>query len=161
MAAFTSFGLQALIDAGRRQRHLQAESDPVSRFIDLINSALASGRAHVAGVRGECPHKPEAWGWRGIPSGEDTSWMPQKERIGWIDGTDLYLEQEAALTVAQQVARDGGEPLLIGSRTLHRRLHERGLLVDVEATRDVLTVRRNLESRRRDVLYLHVDTLGL
>jgi hypothetical protein len=161
VAAFTSFGLQALIDAGRRQRHLQAESDPVSRFIDLINSALASGRAHVAGVRGECPHKPEAWGWRGIPSGEDTSWMPQKERIGWIDGTDLYLEPEAALAVAQQVARDGGEPLLIGSRTLHRRLHERGLLVDVEETRGVLTVRRKLEECRRNVLYLHADTLGL
>src|SRR5262249_49142479 len=63
MAAFTSFGLQALIGAGGRQRPLLAESDPVSRFIDLTNSALASGRAHVAGPDGECPHQPEAWGW--------------------------------------------------------------------------------------------------
>jgi hypothetical protein len=161
VAAFTSFGLQVLIDAGRRQRHLQAESDPVSRFIALINSALASGRAHVACVRGECPPKPEAWGWREIPSGEDRSWMPQKERIGWIDGTDLYLEPEAGLAVVQQVARDGGDPLLIDSRTLHRRLHERGLLVNVDVNREVLTVRRVLEARRRDVLHLHADALGL
>jgi hypothetical protein len=161
VAAFTGFGLQVLLDVGRRQRPLQAESDPVSRFIDLINSALASSRAHVAGMGGECPDTPEAWGWRRIPSGQDTSWMPQKERIGWIDGSDLYLEPEASLAVAQQVARDGGDPLLISSRTLHRRLRERGLLVAVEEERGVLTVRRTVEARRRDVLYLHADALGL
>jgi hypothetical protein len=160
VVAFTSFGLQALLDAGRRQRPLQAESDPVSRFIDLINSALASGRAHVAGMGGECPDTPEAWGWRRIPAGRETSWMPQKERIGWIDGSDLYLEPEASLAVAQQVARDGGDPLLISSRTLHRRLRERGLLVAVEEEREVLTVRRTVEARRRDVLYLHANALG-
>jgi hypothetical protein len=159
VAAFTSFGLQALIDAGRRQRHLQAESDPVSRFIDLVNSALASGRAHVAGMRGECPDTPEAWGWRQTKSGENSCWTPQKERIGWTDGSDLYVEPEAALAVAQQVAREGGDSLLISSRTLHRRLHERGLLVNVDANREVLTVRRVLEARRRDVLNLRADVL--
>jgi hypothetical protein len=161
VAAFTSFGLQALIDAGRRQRRLQAESDPVSRFFDLINSALASGRAHVAGVGGECPFPPAAWGWREISLHEGSSWRPQGERIGWIDDDDLYLEPEAGLAVAQQVAREGGDPLLIGSRTLHRRLHERGLLVNVDVNREVLTVRRVLEARRRDVLHLHAAALGL
>jgi hypothetical protein len=160
VAAFTSFGLHALLDAGRRQRPLQAESDPVSRFLDLVNSALASGHAHVAGMDGECPDAPGAWGWRRIPSGADTSWIPQKDRIGWIDDSNLYLEPEASLAVAQQVARDGGDPLLISSRTLHRRLRERGLLVEVEEERGVLTVRRTVEARRRDVLYVRADTLG-
>jgi hypothetical protein len=160
LVALTSFGLQVLLDAGRRQRRWQAESDPVSRFIDLVNSALASGRAHVAGMGGECPDTPEAWGWRRTTSGEKTSWMPQKERIGWTDGSELYLEPEAGLAVAQQVAREGGDSLLISSRTLHRRLHEAGLLVNVDTNREVLTVRRVLEARRRDVLNLRADALG-
>jgi hypothetical protein len=161
VAAFTSFGLQALIDAGRRQRPLQAESDPVSRFIDLVNSALASGRAHVAGVGGEPPFPPAAWGWREILSRESSSWSPQGERIGWIGDNDLYLDPAAPRAVAQQVAREGGDPLLISSYTLHQRLHERGLLVEVDKNRGTLKVRRVLEARRRDVLHLHAEALGL
>jgi hypothetical protein len=157
----TGFGLHALIDAGQRQKHLQAESDPVVRFIKLVSAALASGRAHVAGRRGEAPRNPEAWGWRpGSSSRDDSSWMPLGDRIGWIDGDHLYLEPEAALAVAQRVARDSGDPLIVGGGTLHRQLQERRLLVTVDQTRGVLTVRRTLEDRRRDVLYLQADTFG-
>jgi hypothetical protein len=160
VAALTGFGLHALIDAGQRQRHLQAESDPVVRFIKLVNSALASGHAHLADRRGEAPEHAEAWGWRALASSRDgPSWMPQGDRIGWLDGDHLYLEPEAALAVAQRVARDGGDPLMIGGGTLHRQLHERQLLVEIDPKRGVLTVRRTLEGRRRDVLYVRADTL--
>src|SRR5262249_33266996 len=73
VAGWTRFGLHALVDAGQRQRHLQAESGPVVRFIKLVSAALASGRAHVAGRRGEAPQNPEAWGWRPGSSSTDAS----------------------------------------------------------------------------------------
>src|SRR5262249_30562203 len=41
-----------------------------------------------------------------------------------------------------------------------RRLHQRGLLVSTGAEREVLTVRRTLEGKRREVLHLHSASLS-
>ncbi len=78
--------------------------------------------------------------------------------MGWIEGEDLYLEPEVAFTVAQRIARDSGETLPIGSKTLHKRLDEKKLLKTKERE-DRLLVRRTLEGVRRSVLHLHADSL--
>jgi len=74
-----------------------------------------------------------------------------------VDGDDLYLEPEAAYTVAQRMARDAGGSLPVASKTLHKRLNERGLLVTTE--RDRLLVRKTVDGGRRAVLHLKAATL--
>jgi len=107
----------------------------------------------VAGPNGYAP-QPEGWGWR-RESDRDN---PQGTRIGWLDGDNLYLEPEVSFVVAQRLAREGGEPLSVGSKTLHKRLDERRLLASKER-KDRLVVRKTLEGARRHVLHLDKSTL--
>ena len=83
-----------------------------------------------------------------------TSGEPQGKRIGWLDGTNLYLEPEASYAAAQDMARKGGDGIGVTSQTLRKRLKERGLLASVDAKRETLTIRRKLEGKQRDVLHL-------
>ena len=77
----------------------------------------------MAAVDGTAPEPAGAWGW----PNSDTGPRPSGNRIGWVDGDDLYLEPEASYNVAQRMARDAGGSLPVGSKTLHKRLNERGL----------------------------------
>ena len=142
--------------AGERQAaaaaqagHVQA-AEPATQFLRLLTAALASGRVHVAGPNGKEPDAPEVWGWRlriiGGTDGRD-DWQPQGKRIGWTDDDELYLEPEAAFAAAQELAREQGDGLPVSTRTLHKRLHERGLLASTDTEREVLTVRRTFEGR--------------
>jgi hypothetical protein len=97
---------------------------------------------------------PSAWGWRREDTATGTTWRPQGRRVGWLDGEQLLLEPEASYAAAQALAGEMGEALAVSPRTLRRRLHERGLLVSVDIDREVLTVRRTLEGRRREVIHL-------
>ena len=83
--------------------------------------------------------------------------MPQGTRIGWVAGSDLYLEPEASYQVAQQLA--GAERLVVSEQTLRSRLRECGLLVSTDVGRKMLTVRRTLEGCPRQVLHLKVSDL--
>ena len=87
-------------------------------------------------------------------------WQARGERIGWVDGEDLYLEPEAAYAATQKQGRDSGEPLTVAGRTLRKRLSERGLLVSTDHKRGTSTVRRTLESSRKDVLHTFKDFLS-
>jgi hypothetical protein len=154
-------GWRALVEAADAQaEHVQAV-EPTAVFLRLLAAALASGRAHVAGPRGLEPCNAGAWGWYGQEyqaSNDETylHWRPQGRRIGWVEGEALYLEPEASYAAAQDLARDQGDGLSVSPRTLHRRLHERGLLRAVEGQggKTRYTVRRTLDGRRRDVLFL-------
>jgi hypothetical protein len=151
-------GWAALGEAAARQaEHVQA-AEPCSHFLGLLTAALASGRAHVAGPDGHEPKNPAAWGWREVTFGagqyQRTDWQPRGDRIGWMEDGQLYLEPEASYAVAQALAGVQGEALAVSSRTLRRRLRERGHLASVAAEREVLTVRRTLEGKRREVLHL-------
>jgi hypothetical protein len=143
----------ALLEAGRAHgRHVEA-AEPTAHFLRLLGGALASGRAHVAGTDGGAPDNPGAWGWRG---GE-----AQGRCVGWIDGDDLFLGPEAAYAEAQQLSRHQGDTLAVSSRTLWRRLKERGLLAAWDEARQRNTVRRTLAGvRDRDVLHLRPDALS-
>lgn len=143
-------GWTALGEAASAQTHLQHGSEPTRRFLDLLNAAVAAGKAHVAGSNGGFPRHSEAWGWRR----QDGDWIPRGDRVGWVVGNDLYLEPEAAFAAVQSMAQAGGEPLTVSSRTLHRRLSEQNLLASVDTQRNRLVVRRTLEGRRREVLHL-------
>jgi hypothetical protein len=146
----------ALGRAASAQGAIQKSSEPAQRFLELLNAALASGKAHVAGSKGERPNHPEAWGWR--KGGE--GWQPRGDRVGWLDEGQLYLEPEAGFKVVQEMGQAGGESLAIGSKTLHKRLKEKKMLASTDEKRKRLLVRRQLEGRQRKVLHLRAELLG-
>ena len=82
----------ALGQAAAAQASRQSASEPVQRFLDLLNAALAAGKAHVAGENGKQPVRPEGWGWRRQGDG----WQPRGDRVGWLLKGDLHLAPEAA-----------------------------------------------------------------
>jgi hypothetical protein len=104
------------------QATYQAASDPAMHFVALLRTALASGRAHVADRRGKAPDDAAPWGWQRKPSGR---WTSRGTQIGWVAGSDLFLDPAPSYQVAQELA---GSERLVGEQTLRHRLRERGLL---------------------------------
>jgi hypothetical protein len=138
-----------------RQAPYQQASDPALRFVALLRAALVSGCAHVADRRGEAPAEAMVWGWQRVHT--SCKWRPRGTRIGWVAGSDLFLEQAVSYQVAQQVG--GAERLPAGEQTLRHRLRQRGLLASVDVARQVLLVRRTLEGSPRQVLHLRSSIL--
>jgi hypothetical protein len=152
----------ALLDAAARQEGHQQRARPEQRFVELLMSAIASGRAHVADREGLMAEPPEAWGWRQrlIGSGDyiENRWEPQGSRVGWLDGTDLYLDRPAAFRAAGEMDPDG---IGVTPETLTKRLHQAGYLASISSERDGrLTVRRRLEGTNRRVLHLRPSAGG-
>jgi hypothetical protein len=145
----------ALNELAARQTQYHEASDPALRFVSLLRSALASGHAHVADRSGKKPESPEPWGWRRSPSGR--GWAPQGTRIGWIAGSDLFLDPTLSYQVVQQIA--GTERLPVSEQTLRHRLRDHGLLASTDVGRQMLQVRRTLEDRPRQVLHFKATHL--
>jgi hypothetical protein len=158
---------EALGEAAEAQAEHQAGNEPTRRFLELVNAAIASGRAHIARSNGQEPDHCERWGWRSaVVATGDGDWVraerrPSGERIGWVDGDSLYLEPDAAYAVAQRLARDGGDSLVVTLPTLKRRLKEHRILASTDAKRETTTVRRTLEGAQRNVLHLHIGALNI
>jgi hypothetical protein len=158
---------EALLRAVTAQaRHIES-AEPTALFFRLLSASVASGRAHLAGPDGLEPSQPTAWGWRQFRSGsgdhERSEWRPQGRRVGWVQTTGartsaeseaVYLEPDASFAAAQELGREQGEALPVAPRTLRQLLQDKGLLLGTEPARGVLTVRRSLEGRRRDVLHV-------
>jgi hypothetical protein len=142
----------ALRGAALAQVKHQGEAEPTSRFLALVRSALASGRAHLECSNGGGPDEsPEACGWR---RGSGGAWSPLGECIGWAVGDGIYLEPAAAYRIAQVVGRDAGEILTVSEQTLRKRLREKSLLASIDEARETLTVRRSLGGSSKSVLHL-------
>src|SRR5215216_684369 len=152
-------GWKAILEAAASQEVHQAVSEPAGRFMELLRSAISSGRAHIGSTDGERPEENAgALGWRKADSEYD-DWRPQGDRIGWIDGEDLYLESAASYRVVQSQAQ-GSEGLAVSERTLRKRLKEKGLLLSTDKKRQTLTVRRTIEGvKDRSVLHLRLSSL--
>jgi hypothetical protein len=143
----------ALLAAGEDQADHLTTADPVIRFLDLLRSALAAGRAHLASPQGDRPDAWEVWGWRKTTDEP----LPLGDRIGWVQGEDLYLDPDVAYRIAQQMALHDG--LAITSRTLWKRMQEVGLLAGVDTARGRNLLRVTLQRARRTVLHLRTGTL--
>ncbi len=159
----------ALDTMAAQQREHQQTEEPTRRFLTLLTAAIGAWDAHLADVEGQAPEPPEAFGWQVIYTNtrdqggvedDGRTMRPQGKRVGWVEGDHLYLDLHTAHAVAQRMAAAGGESFPISPQTLSRRLHEKGLLRSVESSRDGYTVRRSLESKRRQVLHLHISVLS-
>lgn len=156
-------GEQAIAEAAQQQRSEQLSNEPTRRFFQLLVGALASGNAHVASTNGKPPENPSAWGWRltkttdGNPT--DAHWKPLGDRIGWLEGEDLFLEPTASFKVAQEFGTHAAHGLTVTLDTLKKRLKDRKLLIITDPGRGTLTVRKTLDGSRREVLHLRADCI--
>jgi len=147
--------VRALDELTGRQAKYHHTSDPASRFLNLLQAGLSHGRAYVSDRGGKVPPDPMAWGWHRKSPGR--AWVPHGVKIGWLAGTNLYLDPSSSYRVAQELA--GSERLPVSEQTLRHRLRERGLLASVDAGRQMLLVRRTFEGRPRQVLHLRAADL--
>lgn len=152
-AAYMSRVWTALYEVAVRQASYQATQEPAQRFVELIQAAIASGRAHLANRNGEQPSDTHACGWQ-----FDGATMRAKgQRIGWIDEQDVYLQPDAAYRVAKEISVN--DDLSITPNTLWKRLNEHGFLASVDKARETLKVRRIIEKREQRILHLTTDQL--
>ena len=129
-------------------------SDPALRFLALVRAALVGGRAHLLSRFGRMPENPGVWGWR-EQSGSD--WIPQGCCIGWVHGSDVFLDPTASYQLAQVLA--GSEPIAVGEQTLRQRLHAAGVLASIDTGRQTLTVRRTLQECPRQLLHFKIRSI--
>jgi hypothetical protein len=143
----------ALLASGADQADHLTSADPVTRFLDLLRSALAAGRAHLASPEGDRPEAWAVWGWRKTTDEP----LALGDRIGWVLGDDLYLDPDVAYRSAQQMTPHEG--LAITPRTLWKRIQELGLLAGTDTARGRNLVRVTLQGARRSVLHFRTETL--
>ncbi len=124
----------ALADLAQRQAKYQVESDPALHFLTLLQAALGGGSAHVVDRQGRMPAQANAWGWQQKNSGR--GWEPRGTRIGWVAGSDLFLEPTASYQVAQELA--GAERLPVAEQKLRQCLREHGVLASIDTGRQML-----------------------
>ena len=149
----------AFNEGASSQAVAQRESDPARRFLDLLRSALGSGKAHIADVSGKCPKtKPEVLGWRETGGAMGGEWRPQGVCIGWVDSEHIYLDPDAALVAAQQAA-PASESLAITSRALGGALKQGKYLASTDESRGKNKVRKTINGVRREVFVLPIGAL--
>ena len=101
---------EALLKVADAQAEHLASEDPARRFLTVLGAAVASGRAYIGNAADpdESPADPGELGWlkRTMVSGghQFDEWMPQGERVGWVNEEDLYLIPDAAFAVAERMA---------------------------------------------------------
>lgn len=148
----------ALASASAAQAQHQSDREPARRFIELLIAAISSGRAHLANPNGGEPADPAAWGWEASyhGNGENTELRAKAkgEKIGWLDGDNLYLDSEVAFAVAQRLSRDQNDSVPVTLQTLRKRLKEKNYLASVDDAHETITVRRVVEGKKRPVLHV-------
>ncbi|HEY7202429.1 MAG TPA: hypothetical protein VIC57_19575 [Candidatus Dormibacteraeota bacterium] len=155
----------ALLEAAARQEGHHRQARPEQRFLELLMSAIGSGRAHVADRDGLPPDNAEAWGWRSrlVGAGQDVESRleAQGARVGWLSLPEgLFLDRAAAFRAAAEMDAENG--IGVSAETLAKRLHQAGHLASVSSeTEGRLAVRRRLEGSNRRVLHLHATVEGV
>ncbi len=142
----------SMSEAAVLQSNDQQSEDPSGKFLRLLAASIASGHSHLASMDGNEPSGENAgrWGWR--------SGYPQGNLVGWVDGTDLYLEPDSSYAAACSLAKTQNDGFQIGRRDLNKRLETAGFLVRTDKRQ--ATVRVMLDGTRRNVLCLKVGSLA-
>ncbi len=141
---------KALLQAGRVQQSTQVDMDPVQQVFEYIDLAIASGQAHLVTIDGTAPQDTHEWGWREF--GKD-NWQSQGIKFGWIDEKKkyIYLDPTKIFSVIHQQASKQRETIPFTDRTIKKRMKDEKCL---KTTTGRLTVKRTIEGRRREVLFL-------
>jgi hypothetical protein len=147
--------LVAFKEAAEAQDKEQSHAEPCAQFLDLVTAAFTSGQAHLVTRDGQMPDDAGMYGW----SQATGDWRPQGNKIGWVEGEDIYLQWKAAFAAAQKVGREIGNPIPVSINTLGKRLAQRRLLASVEARREVNHVRKMCDGAMQSVWHFRRGTL--
>jgi len=131
----------ALGSAAKAQYLHQKSEDPVDRFLQLMQSLLASGRAYLQDLRSENQRSQKG------------------DHIGWRDGGVAMLNPEAAFGAAQKLAQDQGEYIVIGQKALWQRMADRRLLVGSDPDRNLK--KEPIMGQRKRVIKIPIRLLRL
>lgn len=147
----------AIFEAASRQIVIQEEEDPCQRFLDLLASCLSAGAVHLEDVKGGAPQvSPEAFGWKEFISGTGATqvrdYRAQGRLTGWVKANDIFLDPDVAFAAVQSMAAQQGNSISIGTKTLHKRMAAKGLIVSSD--QGVHTKRMSVGGVRRRVLHI-------
>lgn len=159
-AAHLSAGKKNIAIASSNQAHHQKSQCPVQTFFYNLEEAFQSGQCHLTMKDGTTPPYAENWGWRRKDPNNPacTDMLPQGKMVGWIDGTDVYLIPKASYDVSQASGGSAFRPIGVAEKTLQKHLSQQGKLRSSDPTTN--TKRMSINSSRRRVLHVGVETLG-
>lgn len=80
------------------------------------------------------------------------SYLARGRKIGWVVGTELYLDPDSTYASLSELAREQGQACPLTQQTLFRRLKDSGALLRTDGDRTTYPV--TLEGVRRRVLVL-------
>jgi hypothetical protein len=127
-----------LYELGKAQSPRQQEAKPGRKFLELLASALASGRCHLTSVQSgvEPAERQEASGWHWEPDIKNPAegrWRPGpgSKRIGWIEEKKgvVWLDPVESKLVATEMLRSERNPqsfASIGRELLQEKLIDPG-----------------------------------
>jgi hypothetical protein len=155
----------ALASAASAHSQRQTAADPANRFVDLVKAGVAAGRFHLSTVTGGEPEDPAAWGWEIVKVGQGEfnhiEWRGLGEWIGAVDGQHVYLHPTACYSAVQSYASRSDSELAVESKTLWKRMADRGLLVTPENDPEHLSVRVTVKGVRERYVKVRASTLGV
>lgn len=119
---------EAMTASMELQKEQHTTTHPAIYFLELLRSALLSGRCHLATTDGLQPlGQANKYGWR--------NGIQQGDLAGWIDGDWVYLEPSAAYKSANSQGVSIGEGLPVTANSLWKRMDEKELIVFKEPGR--------------------------
>lgn len=119
---------QAMTASMDLQKEQHTTRHPADYFLELLRSALLSGRCHLATTEGVQPlGKANLYGWR--------DGVPQGDLAGWIEGDFIYLEPSASYKAANSQGVSIGEGLPVSPTSLWKRMDEKDLIAFKEPGR--------------------------
>ncbi len=147
----------ALGMAGSKQDSHSNAQNPVTRFLELLQSAFASNKAHLEHVNSGSPANPTSWGWRCF-GGE---MQPCGDRIGWHTGEEIYLLPDATFSLLERFAAIG-ETIGTQQTTLWKHLWEAEILSRSKRAeaRRVFTQSKATCSGKQSVLVFRAEKLS-
>lgn len=136
------------------QATLDSEASDASRFLELIRTAVTSGKAHLESCTGGQPDHSRVLGWREV----ETNTIPRAEamgqRIGWSDRDYLYLDPNSSLGIVKHLSTSLDNHLGSSERTISKSLRESNLLMRCDKGRNTAKVR--ILGARRNVYVLNM-----
>lgn len=127
---FLARSAAGVIEAAWAHTEATRGGDPTTRFVELLRSLFAAGRAYVRHREtGEHPPKWEEVGWEDTEDNSSAMYRPKRgaEFVGWADDMYLYLDREMAYAAVAGFAQRGGIPFGIKPRSLWGALKRVGI----------------------------------
>ena len=152
---FLDLAIAAATNLANLQATLDHEASEAQRYLDLIRTAISSGKAHIECCTGGTPSHARSLGWRNVHYATLGSPEPMGQQIGWIDNSHLYLEPGSSLSVVKSLSTALDNHLGSSERAISKCLKEAGLLVRSEKGRN--TAKVSILGARRNVYVLNIE----